>query len=90
MQVAMSRLVNRANASAFLPQVKAPVLGLYPTSGQITSDTQESLLKDNLSDFEVIHLPTNFHMVQLLYPKTCAEHVLRFCARHDGVSLEDL
>jgi 3-oxoadipate enol-lactonase len=88
-QVAMSRLVNSANASGFLPQVKAPVLGLYPTAGQITSDAQESLLKDNLSDFEIVHLPTNFHMVQLLYPKTCAEHVLRFCARHEGVSLAD-
>jgi 3-oxoadipate enol-lactonase len=89
-QVATSRLVNSANASEFLPLVKAPVLGLYPTSGQITSDAQEALLKKNLADFEMIHLPTNFHMVQLLYPKTCAEHVLRFCARHDGVTLEDL
>lgn len=88
-QVAMSKLVNRANASDFLPSVKCPVLGLYPTAGQITSDAQEALLRDRLSDFELIHLPTGFHMVQLLYPKTCTNHLLRFCARHDGVSLED-
>ncbi len=88
-QVAMSRLVNGANASGFLPDVKCPVLGLYPTSGQITSDAQEEMLKSNLADFEIVHLPTGYHMVQLLYPKTCAEHVLAFCARHDGVAVQD-
>jgi pimeloyl-ACP methyl ester carboxylesterase len=88
-QVAMSKLVNAANASDFLPAVKAPVLGLYPTAGQITSDAQEALLKKGLRRFEPIHLPTSFHMVQLLYPKTCAQHVLRFCAAHDGRPAED-
>jgi 3-oxoadipate enol-lactonase len=88
-QVAMSKLVNGANASALLPAVQAPVLGLYPTSGQITSAAQEDLLRKGLARFELIHLPTNFHMVQLLYPRTCAQHVLRFCAQQDGRSLED-
>ena len=88
-QVAMSKLVNSADASAFLPQVRCPVLGLYPTSGQITSDAQEDMLKSGLADFELVHLPTSFHMVQLLHPKTCAERVLQFCAQHDGDSLQD-
>lgn len=88
-QVAMSTLVNNANASEFLPHVTCPVLGLYPTTGQITSDSQEKMLRDGLANFELIHLPTSFHMVQLLYPKTCAQHVLRFCAEHDGASLHD-
>ena len=88
-QVAMSKLVNGANASELLPAVTCPVLGLYPTSGQITSENQERLLKDHLADFEVIHLPTGFHMVHLLYPKTCTDHVLQFCARHDGISPVD-
>lgn len=88
-QVAMSKLVNGADASGFMPGVKCPVLGLYPTSGQITSDAQETMLRKGLADFELIHLPTSFHMVQLLYPKTCAEQVLHFCARHDGGSLQD-
>lgn len=88
-QVAMSKLVNSANASELLDGVKCPVLGLYPTSGQITSDAQEGLLTEHLADFRQIHLPTGFHMVHLLYPKTCTDHVLRFCAHHDGVLLED-
>ena len=88
-QVAMSKLVNAANASDFLPAVQAPVLGLYPTSGQITSPAQEAMLRKGLGRFEMIHLPTRFHMVHLLYPRTCAEHVLRFCAQQDGRPLED-
>ena len=88
-QVAMSKLVNAANAVSLLPAVKAPVLGLYPTSGQITSDAQEQLLRGGLARFELIHLPTSYHMVQLLCPATCAGHVARFCARHDGRVITD-
>jgi 3-oxoadipate enol-lactonase len=88
-QVAMSKLVNAANASDFLPNIDAPVLGLYPTSGQITSDAQEDLLRNGLKQFEMVHLPTGFHMVQLLHPATCANHVLRFCAAHDGIAATD-
>src|SRR5438128_1637065 len=43
-QLAYATLVNGANAAAFLPQVEAPVLGLYPTEGQITSAEQEAML----------------------------------------------
>ncbi len=83
-QVAMSKLVNAVDASSFLPDVKAPVLGLYPTSGQITSDRQEKLLRDGLADFEMVHLPTEYHMVQLLYPEECTAALLRFCVQNDG------
>lgn len=88
-QVAMSTLVNGADASSFLPSVKCPVLGLYPTAGQITSDAQEEMLRTHLADFEIVHLPTGYHMVQLLYPKACTGHVLQFCARHDGTEPRD-
>jgi len=88
-QVAMSKLVNAANASAFLPDVRCPVLGLYPTSGQITSNAQEEMLRSGLANFAIVHLPTDYHMVQLLYPKTCTARLLEFCARHDGLSLDD-
>jgi 3-oxoadipate enol-lactonase len=75
-QVAMSKLVNAADASAFLPQVQAAVLGLYPTAGQITSEAQEASLRAGLSEFELIHLPTPYHMVHLLYPELCTREVL--------------
>ena len=59
------------------------------THSQITSDAQEDLLRNGLKQFEMIHLPTGFHMVQLLHPATCANHVLRFCAAQDGITTTD-
>ena len=82
-QVAMSKLVNSANAQDLLPQIKLPVLGLYPTKGQITSYAQEGMLREGIEQFELIHLPTNYHMVQLLYPKECTDALISFCSRHD-------
>jgi 3-oxoadipate enol-lactonase len=84
-QVAMSRVVNEANVATLLPDVKAPVLGLYPTSGQITSADQEALLVEGLPGMQMVHLPTAYHMVQLLFPKTCTARLLEFCSRIDGV-----
>lgn len=83
-QIAMSKLVNQANAQALLEQIDLPVLGLYPSQGQITSAVQERLLSDGLKHFDMIHLPTNYHMVQLLFPKACTEALIAFCGRHDG------
>lgn len=88
-QVAMSRLVNAANAQDFLAQVDAPVLGLYPTQGQITTREQERMLNDGLKTFEIVHLPTNYHMVQLLFPKACTSALISFCERHDDSLIEE-
>ncbi len=88
-QVAMARLVNSANAEAFLKHVNAPVLGLYPTAGHITSNAQETMLREGLSDFRMVHLPTFYHMIHLLYPATCAHEVLAFCAGFDGTSFKE-
>ena len=85
----MSRLVNQANAQAFLAEIDQPVLGLYPTGGQITSGNQERLLREGLANFEIVHLPTGYHMVQLLFPKCCTEALINFCARHDGSLISD-
>ena len=82
-QVAMSQLVNSASAADFLPKVEVPVLGLYPSGGQITSDEQVSLLKEGLPSFELHHLPTAYHMVQLLYPEKCTRFLDAFCSRID-------
>lgn len=84
-QIAFAKLVNDANAAAFLPRVKAPVLGLYPTEGPITSAEQEEMLVQNLRDFRVVHLPTRYHMVNHVMPAACATHLLHFIAQHDGV-----
>jgi pimeloyl-ACP methyl ester carboxylesterase len=88
-QLAYATLVNGANASGFLPQVKAPVLGLYPTEGPITSAEQERMLLSQLRDFRLVHLPTGYHMVHHIAPAACAAHLLHFCAQHDGVACHE-
>lgn len=89
LQIRMSRIVNQANVTDVLKDVKAPVLGLYPGEGQITSKSQERLLKDNLSDFSMRKLPTDYHMVQLLFPSTCCEQLKDFCLAHDNLEKAD-
>jgi len=76
-------LLRHANAKPFLPRIGAPVLGLYPTSGALTSSEQEALLKEGIRDFRLVHLPTSSHAVLTLEPETCARHVLRFVMEHD-------
>ncbi len=89
LQVRMSGIVNQANVTDILKDVKVPVLGLYPGEGQITSKSQERLLRNSLSDFSMRKLPTNYHMVQLLFPAVCCEQLRDFCFRHDGLKKSD-
>jgi 3-oxoadipate enol-lactonase len=89
LQVRMSGIVNQANVTDILEDVKVPVLGLYPGEGQITSKSQERLLRNSLSDFSMRKLPTNYHMVQLLFPAVCCEQLRDFCFRHDGLKKAD-
>ncbi len=84
-QIRMSRLVNEANAAEFLPQIRAPVLGLYPTGGPITDQEQERLLASHIPQLKLIHVPTRYHMIHHIAPATCATHVLHFVAQHDGI-----
>ena len=89
LQVRMSGIVNQANVTDILKDVKVPVLGLYPGEGQITSKSQERLLRNSLSNFSMRKLPTNYHMVQLLFPAVCCEQLRDFCFRHDGLKKAD-
>ena len=89
LQVRMSGIVNQANVKDILKDVKVPVLGLYPGEGQITSKSQERLLRNSLFDFSMRKLPTNYHMVQLLFPAVCCEQLRDFCLRHDGLKKAD-
>ena len=77
------RLLRHANAKPFLPKIEAPVLGLYPTAGALTSPEQEALLVEGLRDFRLIHLPTSSHAVLTLEPEVCASHLLAFVNEHD-------
>ena len=85
-QAAMGGLANRANVTAaYLKGIKAPVLGLYPTAGPLTTPEQEQMLIDNIRDLRMVHMPASYHKIQLMFPAACADHLLHFIARHDGV-----
>lgn len=88
-QLAYSHLVNGANATDFLPRIQAPVLGLYPTQGPITSTEQEQMLAEGLADFRIVHLPVRYHMIHHLAPATCATELLHFVSRYDGVTCNE-
>lgn len=77
-------LLRHANAKPLLPRINAPVLGLYPTSGALTSSEQEALLTEGIKDLRMVHLPTSSHAVLTLEPETCAQHVLSFVTDHDA------
>ena len=70
----------------YLPRVQAPVLGLYPSEGPITTPEQKQMLRDNLKDVRLVQLPGTFHKVQLMYPAACALQLLHFAAQHDGIA----
>jgi 3-oxoadipate enol-lactonase len=88
-QRAMATLVNSANAADYLPRIEAPVLGLYPTGGQITDAEQERTLAANIRNLRVVHLPTSFHKVQLVFAASCATQVLHFISQHDGIACHE-
>lgn len=81
--IAMSRLASKADATPVLTQIKAPVLGLYPEGGKITSE-QEAVLQAKVPNIRIVHLPITYHMVWVLAPAQCADHVLHFMAVYDG------
>lgn len=86
---ALYRLLRNASAESFLPRIEAPVLGLYPASGPITSEEQVAALLQGIPHMQLVRLPTRFHSVLTLLPATCAQHVLHFCAQHDGIACRE-
>ena len=88
-QMAMSRLLHGFSAEPYLPRIDAPVLGLYPTAGPITSVEQEQILTSGIKNLRMVHLPSNYHKVQLVFPAACANHLLHFAAQHDGIACHE-
>jgi 3-oxoadipate enol-lactonase len=78
-------LVNSANMLPYLDRVQAPVLGLYPREGPITTPEQKEMLRGHLKSVRLVQLPGTFHKVQLIYPAACATHLLHFVAQYDGM-----
>jgi len=80
---------SKASARDLLPRIEAPVLGLYPTSGAVTSSDQEVLLKAGIRNLNLVHLPTSNHSIAMLHAATCARHMLHFASQHDGLACHE-
>lgn len=87
--IAMSRLASPINVTPFLSRIKAPVLGLYPSSGLITSQEQEDLLLSKIPNIKIVHLNSRYHTIQNIEPASCALHVLYFVSEHTGITCHE-
>lgn len=88
-QAAMGEVVNRADVSGYLSAVKVPVLGLYPSAGPLTTPEQEAQMKALMPQLELVHLPADYHKIQLMFPAACANALLHFIAAHDGRAVRE-
>ena len=87
--VAMFNWVSGFSAVPFLPRIKAPVLGLYPSHNKIFDEEQLRALKSSLHDFRLVQIPSQYHAVQNFEPAACTSEVLHFAARYDGISCHE-
>ncbi|MGE5524408.1 MAG: alpha/beta fold hydrolase [Rhodospirillaceae bacterium] len=88
-QAAMGEVVNRADTTSYLSRVRVPVLGLYPQAGPLTTPEQEATMRRHMPQMRIVHLPADYHKIQLMFPATCASHLLHFIAQHDGVACRE-
>ena len=87
--VTLSSFAEKVNVSPYLSRVKAPVLGLYPHHGPLTSEGQEELLFQNIPNIRIIHLGAGYHTITNIMPASCAMHVLHFSSQYDGVDCRE-
>ncbi len=83
--VAISRLASKVNVTPYLSRIKAPVLGLYPSSGPLTDQEQEKVILSRIPNIKIVHLPSRYHTIQNIAPAACAKQVLYFISQHDGI-----
>ncbi len=84
--IAMTKLLDEVDVTPFLPRLKVPVLGLYPTKGRTINADQEAVLR-TVPRLKMIHFPTPYHLIWILMPEICAKYILAFLAMEDGIFL---
>jgi 3-oxoadipate enol-lactonase len=76
---------SHVDAAPYLPEIAAPVLAIYPQSGVITKEEHIELLREKVRNLTLVRVPLRAHSLQVVAPATCANEVLHFIARHDGI-----
>lgn len=87
--LALVKFASSANVSSLIDRIRCPVLGLYPAASAVATDEQQDALRQGIRDIRIVHLPSSFHMVWVLYPGVCARHVSHFVAAHEGIACVD-
>lgn len=88
---AMARIAEIAcevDIESCLPDIQAPVLGLYPRQGKLTGGDDE-IIERRIRDVRIVRMPTPFHAIQFMMPAACATEVLHFAAQFDGTSCHE-
>jgi 3-oxoadipate enol-lactonase len=83
--VAMFAWVSNFSTVPYLSRIEAPVLGLYPSQGPITEDTQIRVLEEAIKEIRIVRVPSRYHCIATLQPAACATSVLHFAAQYDGI-----
>lgn len=89
MLIATYRWASGFSALPYLPRIKAPVLGLYPTAGPIASDEDIELFRSRVPNARIIRLASRYHNIGTLEPAACALAVLHFAAQYDGIACHE-
>ena len=87
--VAMFKFVSNVNVTPLLLKITAPVLGIYPAGGVITTDEHLELLRTHVKKLSLIRVPSAAHGVQIVQPALVATTVLHFIAAHDGITCHE-
>lgn len=85
----LSVLLQEISAMEYLPRIKAPVLGLYPSSFATANSEQEEKLVAGIGGLRIIHVPIKSQAILTLKPAMCAQQVLHFAAQFDGIACHE-
>ena len=86
--VGLSRLAMKIDVRAQAAKITTPTLGLYPGNGRITRFDEE-MVRTTIPGILMMMMPTEFHAVQFLMAKQCAQQVLYFASQHDGTLCDE-
>ncbi len=87
--VQMQRFTYSLDTTPYLARIATPTLAIYPSHDTHSTPEQEAVLKKNVRDLRLIHLPSHFHNLHCTQPAACAIQVLHFAAQHDGIACRE-
>ena len=85
----MQKFTYGLDTTPYLARIAAPTLVIYPSHDTHSTPGQEELLKKNVRNLHLVHLPSHYHNLHCTQPASCATQVLHFAAQHDGIACHE-